>query len=464
MKKFLCLLIGALSLCFVEAQGMGVVYRNEVLQFKGDVCKLTVKINYWDRETWTYWYDSNGRVVRYHAQKFRGKDTPVRFERVTLTPEGKLLNSVVETYENGVQAGVQRNECSEYNGGDVVEIPSPKFEYAYYKVPGKVDSAGNWLQISRSYGNYSEIISREIEYRSSMTAETKAEFDEITKSNDSTKAHFEHLAQVAAQEKEKEERGEAYVALIAGIVGLMIFLLLCNNIRNVMLYKNSQEVLRTSLNDYNRHPKSLYLKVLLAILLWPMTLIGAFAVTSEHLPLIFKILAGITVAFGILVAIWWIVKGMRTISKNMVLNRTLKNGQITKYMLAMVIGTGFFCVYPMLSSYMPDFIAAFLTFVALCLYYAIFLGGMLTGRCPRCNAYYETESLGQESRGLVKERSRETSTSTKGDHTLRKTHLREKTYEKYVTLWRCNECGYEWEVKNRRLISDKKTLVDVDWD
>lgn len=505
LKRFLCLTVAALSVFMVEAQELGVIYRKEVVQFKGDVCKLTVKINYWDRETWTYWYNESGRVVRYRAQKFRGEKQPVSEEIMTLSPEGKMLRKVVSTYQNGILADTQNETCKEYNGGNVVDIPIPKLEAVYYKVPGKVDSAGNWLQISRSYGNYSHIISREIEYHSSMSAATKAEFKDIENSNISVKKHFEEKARIEAEQKEREEKGAAYSSLVISIVGCAIFLLLCNNIWGVMTYRkkakkvdhskwmpkdtknmtdeqialeysfnkwmdtNVNDLIDTSdpkpsLSNYNRHPKSLYYKVLLAVFLFPMMLTGAFTLTSDYVPFVVKIIPGIIVAFGLVVALWWLIWGIRTISKNMVLNRTLKNRQITMFMLAMVIETGVLWVYPYLSSEMPGFIAAFLTFVALCFYYAFMLGGLLTGRCPKCHAYYETESLGQESRGIVTERSREHSSTSKGDYTLRKTYLREKTYEKYATLWVCNECGYEWEVNNRRLIRQKDTLEDVDID
>lgn len=42
------------------AQELGVVYRDDFFEFKGDVCKLTLRINYWDQEEWSYWYDAEG--------------------------------------------------------------------------------------------------------------------------------------------------------------------------------------------------------------------------------------------------------------------------------------------------------------------------------------------------------------------------------------------------------------------
>ena len=127
----------------------------------------------------------------------------------------------------------------------------------------------------------------------------------------------------------------------------------------------------------------------------------------------------------------------------------------------MVIFTGMFGIYPLLLSYMPKFFAIFICFVGLCFYYALMFGGLTRGRCPKCHAYYETECLGEDFRGLKHETSRERSSTTKNDFTLTKTIRRDKTYEMYAKLWKCGACGHNWEYTGRRLISDKSTLEDA---
>lgn len=506
MKKILCLLCGVLSVLMVKAQDLGITYKQELFQFKEDVCKLTVKINYWDRETWTYWYDTNGNVVRYYAQKFKGANQPVSYEMVTLTPEGKMLTSTVTTFENGKQIGVKRDTCKEYNGGATIEIPRPKLETAYYQVPGKKDKRGNWLQVSRSYGNYSEIISREFAYHSSMPNSVKAEFEDIANVNSSVRSYFEHKAQIEAQQKAADERGMAYAGLVGSVVALLLFLWVFVSIRNTLTYRNTEkskskskampkinskdpeaarieymynqwmnysvtEQIEKDLKKsprlggnltYNKHPKSVYWKVLLAIFMWPWLMAGLAGAGNEETPAFILVIGGIIALFAIVIAGWWLIKGMRYISMNMVLNKNLSNSTITTFMLLMVAATSLFGVYPLLSAYMWPIIAALLTFVAACLYYAFVIAGLLTGRCPNCHAYFETVSLGQESRGLQIERSKESSSTSKGDYTLTKTYEREKTYEKYVTLYRCETCGHRWETKHRRLIGDKSRLIDAD--
>ena len=81
----------------------------------------------------------------------------------------------------------------------ILEIPRPKLEYAYYKVPGKKYNQGNWLQVSRSYGNYSEIISRNFEYRSAMSDVIKSEFATIDKDRQGIKTKHEQRAAAAVE-------------------------------------------------------------------------------------------------------------------------------------------------------------------------------------------------------------------------------------------------------------------------
>lgn len=505
MRRFLLVLLGLhfIATGILSAQDLGVVYRQEVMKVDHDVCKLTVKINYWDHETWTYWYDTNGNVVQYSVQKFKGKDQPISSELVKLTPEGKMLTSSVTTFVNGKQTGIICDTCTEYNGGKVIEIPSPKLEYCYYKVPGKVDKKGNWLQISRSSGNYSQIISRQIEYHSAIPTSVKSELAAVNTANATIKANFEHKAEVAALEQAKAEKARNIIGLVLGLIFWVIFICLFMHIRNVVTHKvvkksaakplnpkdfaNETEFLyakyvqnATSVTDqvtnmlnksqsklwsndnYNSNKKSLYYKVLLVIFLWSTLLVTpAFLKDSDGMNLA-VIVAGIMViaAFGI--AVWWIIWGIKFFAKNMLLNKTLSNNTVTVFTLLMVIFTGIFGIYPLMLSYMPKFFAIFICFVGLCFYYAFMFGGLTRGRCPKCHAYYETECLGEDFRGLKHETSREHSSTTKNDFTLTKTIRRDKTYEMYAKLWKCGACGHKWEYTGRRLISDKSTLENAD--
>lgn len=292
MKKLLCVLCGVLAVLMVGAQELGVVYRNEIPQFKGDVCKLTIKINYWDRETWTYWYDTGGNVVRYYAQKFKGANQPVSYEMVTLTPEGKMLTSMVTTFENGKQTGIKRDTCKEYNAGAVIDIPRPKFEYAYYQVPGKKDKNGNWLQVSRSYGNYSEIISREIAYHSSMPNAVKSEFNDIAQANNSIKSYFERKAEIGAQKRAEEERMLRTVGfgVVVLIILFVLFLLTINEIRR-------------------NNAKSYMLMMLFELLFGLMWLPLGIAILNTS-----KIFLAVGIVFAVIsfvTMVWWLKKGLK---------------------------------------------------------------------------------------------------------------------------------------------------------
>ena len=515
MKRFLLLLCCMLVVVSLKADGWIITYRQEILQFKEDVCKLTVKINYWDHETWTYWYDADGNVARYLVQKYKGDKQLLSTEVVTLTPGGRLLTSSKTTYNNGVKVGTVTDTCKAYEEGNILEIPKPKLETGYYQIPGKKDKKGNWLQVSRSHRKYSEIISREFAYRSAMPASVKSEFENIESAREGIKSYFEHKAEIAAQKEANQKRGLTYASFVIGAIVLFLYLCLFMNIRNTIMYKNVKKSksnsktkpinvkrtpgmtdeeyftkvqyemwvnnkslvssflekdlergsnsLRYNPYAYNRHPKSLYWKVLLAIFMWPW-LFAPVAMAGEEATVVGIMFGGVIALVAFILGIWWLIKGVKFISQNMVLNRDLSNNNITMFVVAMVAMTGVFGIHPLLSSQMPNFISAFLTFVGLCLYYAIVLGKVTTGRCPQCHAYYETTWLGEEHRGLTVERSREHSTKTKNDVTIRKTHLRTQTYENYANLYECDECGHQWESRGRRLISDKRQLEDLDFD
>ncbi len=321
MKKLLCLLCGVLAVLTVRAQDLGVTYRQEVFQFKEDVCKLTIKINYWDRETWTYWYDTNGNVVRYYTQKFKGANQPVGYEMVTLTPEGKMLTSVVTTFENGKQIGVKRDTCKEYNGGAVIEIPRPKLEAIYYQVPGKKDKKGNWLQVSRSYGNYSEIISREIAYHSSMPNAVKAEFNDISQANNSIKSYYERKAEVEAQKRAEEEKIQRAIGVVF-VVLIILFVLFLLTIKDIR--RNSS--------------KSYLLMMLFEIffgLLW-LPLGIALDDTSRVLLIVGVVLAVISFVS----MIWWLKKGLKGVFWGIEYNGFIVFCRLCIYVMLMLLLPG----------------------------------------------------------------------------------------------------------------------------
>ena len=101
-------------------------------------------------------------------------------------------------------------------------------------------------------------------------------------------------------------------------------------------------------------------------------------------------------------------------------------------------------------------IAAFLTFVAMCLYYAIVIGAVIRGRCPKCHAYYETKLIRVDDLGIKQEKTREQSSKTVRDVTLTKRRLHTKTYQLYANVYECEDCGHVWKYNDRRLISDEK--------
>lgn len=321
MKRILLLLCGVLSVMMVKAQDLGVTYRNEVFQFKEDVCKLTISINYWDREIWTYWYDTNGNVVRYFAQKFKGDKQHVSNEMVTLTPEGKFLTSSYVTFNNGVQTDIKRDTCKEYNGGAVIEIPRPKLEYVYYQVPGKKDKRGNWLQVSRSYGKYNEIISREIAYHSSMPNAVKAEFDDIASINNSVKKYYEHKAELEAQKRAEEEKYQRAFgfALIFLITLFVLFLL--------------------TIKDMRRNSSKSYLLMMLFELLFGLLWLPlgmALDNTSRVL-----LVVGVALALiSFVTMIWWLKKGLKGVFWGIEYNGFIVFCRLCVYMMLMLFLPG----------------------------------------------------------------------------------------------------------------------------
>lgn len=312
---------GVLAVLTVRAQDLGVTYRQEVLQFKEDVCKLTIKINYWDRESWTYWYDTNGNVLRYYTQKFKGANQPISYEMVTLTPEGKMLTSVVTTFENGKQIGVKRDTCNEYNGGAVIEIPRPKLEFVYYQVPGKKDKKGNWLQVSRSYGNYSEIISREIAYHSSMPNAVKSEFNDIAHVNNSIKSYFERKAEIEAQKRAEEESmlRTAGLVFVVLIILFVLFLLTINEIRR---------------NNAKSYMLMMVFELLFGLMWLPLGI--ALLHTSKILLAVGIVLAVIS----FVTMIWWLKKGLKGVFWGIEYRGFLVFCRLCVYMLLMLLLPG----------------------------------------------------------------------------------------------------------------------------
>lgn len=444
MKNLFVFLLALLSTAQLAFGNPRLVTADKYYDFKGQVRKMTLWLNYGTKAKQSYWYDSDGKLIQYALQQ-SGTDGKITV-RDTLTDDGhgrELRSHQPFPQPKYTLPGAHKRHYiyvkDDYGNwtlsrkGDRPDSSNDTFYRAFVyedKLQDKADVRREFLDIEKRRAAYiEELKSKDTLTDVEKTYLTQEELD---------RWDYVHSGQ-------KDEDAKHFAILFSLLLGGFLILV------ELILYFIIRGRFVKGYDGRPTHDKPRWFHYLVFIAMFYLSpFAGIFFFVIPNF-----IVAGILfLIYEVSIPVVWFSKFESRIIEDMLYNKRLSNGFIR---FAKFLWLLFGCLYIWAASLLIPgvglLIGLFLCWLLVRKYRRV-----LIWRCPRCHEYERTDYLGRNKDGVSHVVSHNTSSSVDkydlDDKTEEEREVTTRTrtdsdYQMYKDTFRCAACGFEWERRFR---------------